>query len=106
MWYSLEILINFKPMQIYSDNHNRVIWLTVNSSEIRVDLQDLNPNDEYERFAVVKDIEALCKALNCDFENVEFNLLEKLENQMTAFDLFTEILDDHEIYFEYYSGKR
>ena len=93
-------------MQIYSDNRGRVIWLTVNSAEIRVDLQDLNPNDEYERCAVVKDVEAVCKALNCDFENVESKLLKKLENRMTAFDLFTEILDDHEIYFEYYSGRR
>ncbi|MBF8456175.1 hypothetical protein IV494_03180 [Kaistella sp. G5-32] len=91
-------------MQIYSDNHGRVIWLTVSSTEIRVDLQDLSPAFEYERCAVVKDVVAVCKALNSNFENVESKLLEKLQNQMTAFDLFTALLDDHEIYFEYFSG--
>ncbi|MEC5156111.1 hypothetical protein [Chryseobacterium sp. MP_3.2] len=93
-------------MEIYSDNRGRVIWLTVSSDEIRVDLQDLSPNFEYERCAVVKDVDAVCKALKSDFENIEAKLLEKLENQMTAFDLFTELLDNHEIYFEYFSGRR
>ena len=44
--------------------------------------------------------------MKCDFEEVESKLLEKLEHQMTAIDLFTEFLDDHEIYFDYYSGMR
>lgn len=93
-------------MQIYEDDRGRVIWLTVSFSEIRLDLQDLNPDSEYERCAVVSDVEAVCKALKCNFEEVESKLLKKLEHQMTAFDLFTEFLDDHEIYFEYYSGMR
>lgn len=93
-------------MQIYEDDRGRVIWLTVSFSEIRLDLQDLNPDSEYERCAVVSDVEAVCKALKCNFEEVESKLLEKLEHQMTAFDLFTEFLDDHDIYFEYYSGMR
>ena len=93
-------------MQIYEDDHGRVMWLTVSFSEIRLDLQDLTPDIEYERCAVVSDVEAVCKAMKCDFEEVESKLLEKLEHQMTAFDLFTEFLDDCEIYFEYYSGMR
>ena len=93
-------------MQIYEDDRGRVIWLTVSSAEIRVDLQDLNPDSEYERCAVVNDVEAVCKALKCNLDKVESKLLKKLEHQMTAFDLFTEFLDDHQIYFEYYSGMR
>ena len=93
-------------MQIYEDNRGRVMWLTVSFSEIRLDLQDLTPDSEYERCAVVSDVEAVCKAMKCDFEEVESKLLEKLEHQMTAIDLFTEFLDDHEIYFDYYSGMR
>lgn len=92
-------------MQIYSDSHGRVIYLTVNSSEIRVDLQDLNPGYEYERCATVSDVAAVCTALKTNIENVESRLLLLLENQMTAFDLFTEFLDNHEIYFDYYSGR-
>ena len=93
-------------MQIYEDDRGRVIWLTVTPAESRVDLQDLNPDTKYERCAVVSSCEAVCKAFNCDFEKVEYKLLEKWEHQMTSFDLFTEFLDDHEIYFEYYSGMR
>ncbi|WP_226065028.1 hypothetical protein [Kaistella polysaccharea] len=91
-------------MEIYSDKFGRVIWLTVNPTEIRVDLQDLNPDYEYERCATVSDVAAVSKALNCDFDKVESRLLKLLKNQMTAFDLFTEFLDNKEIYFDYYSG--
>lgn len=92
-------------MQIYSDNHGRVIYLTVNFSEIRLDLQDLNPGYEYERCATVSDVAAVCTALKTNLENVESSLRLLLEDQMTAFDLFTEFLDDHEIHFDYYSGR-
>lgn len=92
-------------MQIYSDKFGRAIWLTVSSSEIRLDLQDLNPDCEYERSATVSDVAEVCKALKTNFENVESQLLLLLENQITAFDLFTEFLDNNEIYFSYYSGR-
>lgn len=91
-------------MQIYSDSFGRVIYLTIEPQSIRLDLQDLSPDYEYERCATVSDVAAVCKALNCDFNDLEVRLLELLENQMTAFDLFTEFLDNHEIYFDYYSG--
>ena len=91
-------------MQIYSDSFGRVIYLTVEQQAIRLDLQDLSPDYEYERCATVHDVAAVCKALNCDFSGLETQLLTLLENQMTAFDLFTEFLDNHEIYFDYYSG--
>ena len=91
-------------MQIYSDTFGRVIYLTVEPQAIRLDLQDLSPDYEYERCATVTDVEAVCKGLKTNYENVEAKLLLMLENQMTAFDLFTEFLDNNEIYFDYYSG--
>lgn len=91
-------------MQIYSDTFGRVIYLTVEPQAIRLDLQDLGPDYEYERCATVTDVEAVCKALKTNYENAEAGLLLMLENQITAFDLFTEFLDNNEIYFDYYSG--
>ncbi len=91
-------------MQIYSDHFGRVIYITIEPQSIRLDLQDLSPGHEYERCATVLDVTAVCKALNIQFEELETRLLLMLENQMTAFDLFTEFLDNHEIYFDYYSG--
>ncbi len=91
-------------MQIYSDSRGRVIYLTVDPKEIRLDLQDLAPDFEYERTASVSNVKAVCKAFKVSYDELEAKLLLLLENQMTAFDLFTEFLDDHEIYFEYYSG--
>lgn len=91
-------------MQIYADNFGRVIYLTIEPQSIRLDLQDLSPDYEYERCATVSNVGAVCKALNCNFSEVEPRLLMMLENQMTAFDLFSEFLDNHQIYFDYYSG--
>lgn len=93
-------------MQIYSDDFGRVIWLTVNPKEIRLDLQDLAPDFEYERTASVSNVKAVCKALKVSYNEVEAKLHLLLENQMTAFDLFTEFLDDHKIHFDYFSGSR
>ena len=91
-------------MQIYSDHLGRVIYLTVEPQAIRLHLQDLNPDSKYERIATVLNVEAVCKALEIKYEELEPQLLLMLENQMTAFDLFTEFLENHEIYYEYYSG--
>lgn len=91
-------------MQIYSDTFGRVIYLTISPQSIRLDLQDLSPDYEYERCANVTDVAAVCKALNCNYSDIEARFLLMLENQMTAFDLFTEFLDNHQIYFDYYSG--
>ena len=93
-------------MQIYSDTFGRVIYLTVEPQTIRLDLQDLGPDYEYERCATVTDVAAVCKALKTNYENAEAGLLLMLENQMTAFDLFMEFLDNNQIYFDYYSGWR
>ncbi len=100
----VKILSNFITMQIYSDQFSRVIYLTIEPKSIRLDLQDLNPGYEYERCATVADVAAVCKALNCDYKALKKSLLLLLENQMTAFDLFTELLDNHQIYFDYYAG--
>lgn len=91
-------------MQIYADNFGRVVYLTVTPQAIRLDLQDLSPNFEYERCATVLEVDAVCKALEIDYKELEGKLLLMLENQMTAFDLFTEFLDNNEIYFDYYFG--
>ena len=91
-------------MEIYSDQFGRVIYLTITPQAIRLDLQDLSPDFEYERSATVSDVPAVCTALKVNFEELESKLLLMLENQMTAFDLFTEFLDNHQIYFDYYSG--
>ena len=91
-------------MQIYADNFGRVVYLTVTPQAIRLDLQDLSPDFEYERCATVQEVDAVCKALEIDYKELEGKLLLMLENQMTAFDLFTEFLDNNEIYFDYYSG--
>ena len=93
-------------MQIYSDDFGCVIWLTVNSKEIRVDLQDLAPDFEYERSVTTSEVDAVCRALEINFEELEGKLLLLLEHQMTAIDLFTEFLENNEIYFSYYSGSR
>lgn len=91
-------------MQIYSDSHGRVIWLTINPKEIRLDLQDLAPDFEYERTASVTAVDKVCEALVVDYKGLHAALLLKLENQMAAFDLFTEFLDNNEIHFDYFSG--
>ena len=93
-------------MQIYSDDFGRVIYLTVNPKEIRVDLQDLAPDFEYERCATVSDVAAVCKAFEINYNQLEERLLLMLEHQMTAIDLFTEFLENNDIYFLYYSGSR
>ena len=93
-------------MQIYSDNSGRVIYLTINPKEIRVDLQDLAPDFEYERSASTSEVDAVCQALEINFQELEGKLLLLLEHQMTAIDLFTEFLENNEIYFSYYSGSR
>ena len=93
-------------MQIYSDDFGRVIWLTVNPQEIRVDLQDLAPDFEYERSATTSEVDAVCQALEINFQELKGKLLLMLEHQMTAIDLFTEFLENNEIYFSYYSGSR
>ena len=92
-------------MTIYEDNFGRVIFLTIDPEAIRLDLQDLGPDFEYERCATVSDVEAVCKALEIKFEELESKLRLMLQDQMTAFDLFTEFLDNHEIYYDYYSGR-
>ena len=91
-------------MQIYSDHFGRVIWLTISPAEVRMDLQDLGSDFEYERCATVSEVGKLCESLNVTYEELQAALLLRLENQMTAFDLFTELLDDHHIQFEYFSG--
>ena len=91
-------------MEIYADKFGRVIYLTLTQEAIRLDLQDLSPDYEYERCATVTDVSAVCKAFDCTFPDLEKRLLQLLQNQMTAFDLFTEFLDNHQIYFDYYSG--
>ena len=91
-------------MEIYSDQFGRVIYLTISPQAIQLDLQDLSPNFKYERSATVSDVSAICTALKVNFEELESKLLSMLDNQMTAFDLFTEFLDNHQIYFDYYSG--
>lgn len=93
-------------MQIYFDDSGRVIYLTVHPKEIRVDLQDLAPDFEYERSASTSEVDAVCQALKINFEELEARLLLMLEHQMTAIDLFTEFLENNEIYFSYYSGSR
>lgn len=91
-------------MQICSYKFGRVIYLSVEPQSIRLDLQDVSPDYKYERCATVPNVVAVCKALKCNFNEVEVQLLLMLENQMTAFDLFTEFLDNHQVYFDYYSG--
>ena len=91
-------------MEIYSDFLGRVIYLNITPAEIRLDLQDLNAEYEYERSATVKDVAEVCKALNIQFDELESSLLLMLEYQMTAFEIFSEFLYEHKIYFEYYSG--
>lgn len=93
-------------MQIYSDEFGRVIYLTSNPKEIRVDLQDLAPDFEYERSVSTSKVDAVCQALEINFEELEGKLLLLLEHQMTAIDLFTEFLENNDIYFDYYSGSR
>lgn len=93
-------------MEIYSDFLGRIIYLTITSTEIRLELQDLKPDHEYERMATVKDVAAVCNALNIQFDELESALLLMLEYQMTAFEIFSEFLYKHEIYFDYYSGMR
>ena len=93
-------------MQIYSDDFGCVIWLTVNSKEIRVDLQDLAPDFEYERSVSTSEVDAVCQALEINFQELKGKLLLMLEHQMTAIDLFKEFLENNEIYFSYYSGSR
>ena len=93
-------------MQIYSDNSGRVIYLTSNPKEIRVDLHDLAPDFEYERSATTSEVDAVCQVLEINFEELEARLFLMLEHQMTAIDLFTEFLENNEIYFSYYSGSR
>ena len=93
-------------MQIYTDNFGRVIWLTITPTEIRLDQQDLAPDFEYERSAITSEVNAVCEALEINFEELEGKFLLMLEHQMTAFDLFTEFLENNKIYFSYYSGSR
>lgn len=76
----------------------------ISHSEVRMDLQDLGPNFEYERCATVKNVSALCEALNTSYDSLESHLMLMLKDQKTAFDLFTNFLDSNQIYFEYYSG--
>ena len=91
-------------MQIYKDKFGRVIYLTIKQPAIRLDVQDLSPDFQYERCATVYDIDTVCKDLKINLKELESKLLLMLENQMTAFDLFTEFLDNNKIYFDYYSG--
>ena len=93
-------------MQIYSDESGRVIYLTINPKEIRVDLQDLAPDFEYERSVSTSEVDAVCQALEINVDELEARLLLILEHQMTAIDLFTEFLENNDIYFDYYSGNR
>lgn len=93
-------------MQIYSDDFGRVIWLSINPKEIRVDLQDLAPDFEYERSVSTSEVDAVCQALEINVDELEARLLLILEHQMTAIDLFTEFLENNDIYFDYYSGNR
>lgn len=93
-------------MKIYEDKFGRVIWLSISPSEIRVDLQDLNPEFEYERCASVKNVNDLCTVLRIHFDDLEANLLMLLQNQGNAVDLIIKYLDEHQISFAYYSGIR
>lgn len=91
-------------MQIYSDQFGRVIWLTITPTQIRIDQQDLAPNFSYERSAVVSEVEKLCAVLKVKYDELQSTLLQILENKDTAFDLFTELLDQHHIHYDYFSG--
>lgn len=93
-------------MEIFSDKFGRCIWLKVSSAEIRMDLQDLNPDSEYERCATVHDVEEVCMALEVDFKNLESKLHRMVKNKKNAFDLFTDFLNLHKIKYDYYSGWR
>lgn len=90
-------------MKIYEDKFGRCIWLSIKQEEIRMDLQDLGPNYEYERCATVTDIFGLCKAMNMNLNELRDYRSVLVDNKNNAFDLFTDFLHEHKIEYAYFS---
>lgn len=91
-------------MKIYEDKFGRCIWLSIKQEEIRMDLQDLAPNFEYERCATVTDVSGLCKAMDMNFNELADYLYVLVDNKNNAFDLFTDFLNAHRIEYAFFSG--
>ena len=53
-------------MKTYEEEFGRCIWLSIKQEQIRMDLQDLGPDFEYERSATANDASGLCKAMNAN----------------------------------------
>lgn len=69
------------------------------------------PEGSCSRFQIRKNrlhfqCESNVQSLEVPFNEVVAKLFLLLENQMTAFDLFTEFFENHKIHFEYFSESR
>lgn len=93
-------------MLIYHDDTKRYIELYVTKSQVRLELQDLNPEFEYEISYVVKDLDALCHALGCQQEELSQKLIQMLKGEYRAATIFSEFLQANNIEASAYSGMR
>lgn len=90
-------------MLIYHDDTKRYIELYVTKSEARLELQDLNPEFEYEMSYKVTDMDALCTALDSTKEDLAAKLIETLKGKSNAMTVFVDILNENNICFDGFS---
>ncbi len=100
----IDFEIHGMTTELYKDNFGRTVSLEETEQGIRIDLQDLAPDFEYERCLTVNRAESLANVLNVPESEVFSILVEMLKGRADCFDMFSEWLSENNISAEYYSG--
>lgn len=90
--------------ELYSDQFGRKVWLEESGGVLRIDLQDLAPDFEYERSLTTTHLQAVAKALQVPQEEMFNRLVSMLKDRADCFDVFSEWLSENNISANYFSG--
>ncbi|REC45183.1 hypothetical protein [Chryseobacterium sp. 5_R23647] len=91
-------------VELYSDKFGRKVWLDQSYGILRIDLQDLAPDFEYERSLTTTHLQSVAKALQVPQEKMFDQLVSMLKDRADCFDVFSEWLSENNISANYFSG--
>ena len=95
-------------MTIYEDReteNKRFIDISMEEGCFRMDLQDLGPEGfEYERSAWNIDVEKLMAVLGVSTQDELFDVVQERFGCVRGFDLFTDLLAENGIHYDYWAG--
>ncbi|QIG88242.1 hypothetical protein G6R40_00605 [Chryseobacterium sp. POL2] len=77
---------------------------TESGGTLRIDLQDLAPDFEYERSLTTTHLQSVAKALQVPQEEMFDHLVSMLKDRADCFDVLSEWLSENNISANYFSG--